>query len=515
MAGKVTIMSKIKQLLLMHQQGASNRSIASRLGLDKGTVNSYVNKVRSNAFDITQLLSLDSPLLESYFISGSPAYCSKRYSVLRELLPYFADELKVKHVTRRLLWEEYKSSNPDGYRYTQFCHHLQQYLMSKKGSVILDHLPCGELYVDFAGESLHYIDPSTNTKRNVKVFIGCMPYSSYTFVMGVESERAEDFLHAIECCLTHLGGVPPVLVTDNLKASVIKSDRYEPTLNVLMLDFANHYGMTVSPTRPYKPKDKAQVEGAVKIIYNRVYAKIRNQCFFSLSDLNTALLEKTMEHNQTRMQQKGYSREEKFLSDERPLLKPLPSESFMIKHYARLRVDSSSHIFLSRDKHHYSVPYQYNGKKATVIYTRTMVKIYCDNALVATHQRSVGTGSTTVLEHLSPNYRHYVVKSKEDYLSTAREKSAVFERYLTHLFEHPLPPHSWWRTCDGLLSLSRKTPISIFEMACNIALENEVFSYKFVKNTIAGIMTNATRSEDIYKPLPSVVENIRDCNYYK
>ncbi|MDR1974407.1 MAG: hypothetical protein LBQ31_06995 [Bacteroidales bacterium] len=74
MAGKITVMSKIKQLLLMYQRGVSNRNIALRLGLDKGTVNSYVNKVRVNAFDITQLLSLDDPLLESYFISGSPAY---------------------------------------------------------------------------------------------------------------------------------------------------------------------------------------------------------------------------------------------------------------------------------------------------------------------------------------------------------------------------------------------------------------------------------------------------------
>ncbi|MDR1974408.1 MAG: hypothetical protein LBQ31_07000 [Bacteroidales bacterium] len=105
------------------------------------------------------------------------------------MLPYFADELKLKHVTRRLLWEEYISSNPDGYRYTQFCYHLQRYLMSKKGSVILDHLPCGELYVNFAGETLEYFDRSTNTAKKVKVFIGCMPYSSYTFVMGVKREK--------------------------------------------------------------------------------------------------------------------------------------------------------------------------------------------------------------------------------------------------------------------------------------------------------------------------------------
>jgi transposase len=369
MAGKTIIMSKIKQLLLMHQQGCSNREIAKNLSIDKGTVNAYIQKLKLNNFDLSFLLNLDDPLLSSHFHSGSPAYCSPQYEVFKSLLPHFESELKRKHVTRILLWEEYISSHPDGYRYSQFCYHLNQLLEPRSSTAVLAHRPCQELYVDFAGDTLFYVDRLNGECHKVQVFVACMPYSGYTFVIAVNSQRTEDFLYALECCLNHLKGSPPILVTDNLKSAVIKSHRYEPELNRVLEDFANHYGMSVRPTRPYKPRDKAQVEGHVRIIYNRVYAKLRNQTFFSLKELNSALFEKTMEHNQTRMQQKAFSREEQFLSEERPLLRSLPENAFEIKHYASLRVGANNHIFLARDKHYYSVPSICIGKNVTVIYT--------------------------------------------------------------------------------------------------------------------------------------------------
>ena len=514
MAGKVIFMGNLKQLLLMHRNGVSNRSIALRLGLDKGTVNGYVNKIKANNLDIDKLLLLDDNLLYGYFFSGTSAYCREEYSSFSKLLPYFAQELNRNHVTRRLLWEEYFTNNPNGYRYTQFCHHLQQYLSSKRGSMILPHLPCGELYVDFAGDQFEYTDGMTNTTNKVQVLVACMPYSSYTFVHAVASQRSEDFLYAIECCLKHLGGVPPVLVTDNLKSAVIKSDRYEPELNRTLVDFANHNGMVVRPTRPYKPKDKAQVEGAVKIVYNRIYAKLRNQRFFSLDELNAALHQKTREHNQTRMQQKDYSREEKFLSDECPLLTPLPEKAFEIKHYSTLRVMPNAHVFLSRDKHYYSVPYHYAGMKVSVIYTRTVVKIYCSGKIIAAHPRCVKVGSTTINEHLSPKYRYYIAKDREYYLSSAREQSVLFERYMARLFERSLPPNTWYKTCEWLLALSKKTSVDIFEAACTMAIENNIFSYRFVKNIVAVLTANNICESLKYKSLPNTDENTRGSGYY-
>lgn len=171
-----------------------------------------------------------------------------------------------------------------------------------------------------------------------------------------------------------------------LKAVVIKADRYEPELNRLMEDFANHYGIAVIPARAVKPKDKAAVENEVKIIYRRVYAKLRHHTFFSIDEINQAFAEKIREHNQTRQQQKDYCRQEKFLAEEKALLKELPKETFEVKYYTSLKIALNNCVYLARDKHYYSAPFQYIGQQADIIYTRSLVRIYVRGECVATHK---------------------------------------------------------------------------------------------------------------------------------
>jgi transposase len=165
--------------------------------------------------------------------------------------------------------------------------------------------------------------------------------------MAVTSQNIEDFLHALACALVHFGGVPQVLVPDNLKAAIVKANRYEPDINRALEDFANHYNFTVIPARIRKPRDKALVENQVKLIYARVYARLRNEQFFDLQSLNTAIAQKNREHTQTRMQQKPYSREEKFLAEEKMLLKPLPESAFELKYYRELKVAQNNHVYLA------------------------------------------------------------------------------------------------------------------------------------------------------------------------
>ena len=116
-----------------------------------------------------------------------------------------------------------------------------------------------------------------------------MPYSDYGFALAVPSQRSEDFVYALSRLMEALGGVPAVLVPDNLKAAVVKSDRHEPEINGLLADFACHYGCMVQPARVRHPKDKSAVENTVKLVYQRVYAPLRNTVFHSLEELNTAI----------------------------------------------------------------------------------------------------------------------------------------------------------------------------------------------------------------------------------
>ncbi len=509
-------MSKIKQVLQLHRSGYSNRRIATELGLYKGTVNEYIRKLKDNAFEIDSLLLLDDPVLEKKFSAGTPAYTEERFDLLKGKLSYWETELRRPHVTRHTLWREYISAHPDGYRYSQFCYHLSQMQAARHPSAVLEHTAGMELYVDFAGDTLTYVDRQTGEVVKVQVFIACLPYSDYTFAMAVPSQSSDDFLYALSCSLRFFGGSPKILVPDNLKAAVIKTDRYEPELNKLMEDFGNHYGFAVLPARVRKPKDKAEVENHVRIIYNRVYARLRNEVFFSIGSLNEAIAERVKEHNQTRMQQKPYSREEKFLADEMELLKPLPAEDFQVKYYADLKVGLNNCIYLGRDKHYYSVHHSYIGRKVSVIYTRTMVSVYCDGASIATHPRIAAFGYTTLKEHLCSTHQHYRERSPEFYIKQAERRSPALALLITRNFEQEEIPERLYKRCDGLLSLQRKTDPLVFEMACSYALDNGLLSYKSLQRIIQhktyGLAREEQAKDNQTKRSPH--ENIRGKEYY-
>lgn len=515
MAGKPKRMSQIKQLLQLYKQGKEKKTIARILGVSKNTVKAYVNKVTTSELDIDELLSLEDPVLEAKLLAGNPSYKpDDRYEHIKAQLPYYSKELKKVGVTRKLLWEEYRMAHPDGYGFTQFCYHLRQYQIAQKPSMVLEHTPGEKLYIDFAGKKLSYIDLQTGEIIECQVFVACLPYSDYSFVMAVKSQRIEDFIYALTCCLKFLGGVPEVLVPDNLKAAINKASRYEPDINKVLEDFANHYGITVLPARAGKPQDKALVENQVNLIYSRIYAKLRNQHFFCINSLNQGVMEKNRNHNQTRMQQKDYCREEKFIAEEKHLLKPLPKEDFEIKYYKDLKVAKYNHIYLSCDKHHYSVPHQYIGQRVKVIYTRSMVYIYAKGNQIAVHPRSYKpNGYSTQKEHLCSHHQHYLDRSPEYYMEKARKKSQSLHNLIREIFNQDKYPEQLYRTCDGLLNLWRKTNAGDFEKACQIALEYEGYNYGFIKNILDNKMTQQELSQD-HKPLPQH-HNTRGAGYYK
>jgi len=507
-------MSKIKQLLQFHKQGLGKKTIAHNLGISKNTVKAYLDKLLSAQMDIDLLLTLDDPILEAKFHPGNPAYKDQRFEHLKDKLDYHLKELKRPGVTKQLLWEEYIASFPQGYGRTQFCHHLSQHIKASKPSMVLQHEPAEKLYIDFAGKRLSYIDQQTAEVIYCQVFVACLPYSDYSFAMAVESQSVSDFLYALRCCLEAIGGVPKILVPDNLKAAIIKANPYEPDINQALDDFANHYETTVIPTRARKPKDKALVENQVKLIYTRVYAKIRNRQFFDITTLNQAIKEKIKDHNQTRMQQKPYSRQERFLADEKSLLGQLPAQAFQLKYYRSLKVAKNNHVYLTIDKHYYSVPFAYIGAKAQVIYTRSMVYIYVHNNKVAVHIRNYSAGRySTTKEHLCSSHNHYLDRSPEYYLGKAKVESSELYTLIQLVFSQNRHPEQLYRSCDGLLSLQRKTPPETFKKACLIAIKNQIYSYKSISNIITNKMTDMPQEEEI-KPVLPEHNNIRGKAYY-
>jgi len=514
MAGKPRPMSQIKQLLQLHEQGKGIKFIARSLGISKNTVKAYLAKVALSPLDVQALQALDDPILEARFHAGNPAYKDERFEYLKANLDYYSKELGRVGVTKRLLWEEYRSNYPGGYGHSQFCYHLSQQLIARKPSMVLQHCAGEKLFIDFAGKKLSYIDPDTGEIVPCQVFVACLPYSDYSFAMAVRSQNISDFLYAMGCCLQELGGVPQVLVPDNLKSAIVKASSYEPDVNRAMEDFANHYHTFVIPARARKPKDKALVENQVGMIYNRVFAKLRNQKFFDLASLNKAVQEKIREHNQTRMQQKPYCREEKFLADEKHLLHPLPQQPFELKYYRELKVAKNNHIYLAQDKHYYSVPYTCIGQTVKVIYTRSMVHVYAKGEQIAVHVRDYKAGGyTTDKEHLCSAHQHYMDRSPDYYLNKAKLKSEVLYQLIGQLFAQNRHPEQLYKTCDGLLNLQRKTDQKVFHKACLMAIAHQNYSYRFVLNILTNKMTDETETKQD-KPLPNH-GNLRGREYYE
>jgi transposase len=514
MAGKPKKMSQVKQILQMHKQGIGTRTIARNVGVSKNTVKRYLEKYRSSKLSLDTLLKMEDHSLERVFHPGNPAYKDTRFDPLKANFDYYIDELKRVGVTKKLLWEEYRVSNPEGYSLSQFTHHLGQHQLTKNPSMVLHHEPGEKMFVDFAGKKLSYIDRMTGEIIECQVFVACLPYSDYSFCMAIHSQRIDDFIHALRICLERFGGSPKVLVPDNLKSAIIKASKYEPSVNQVLDDFANHYNMAVVPARARKPKDKALVENQVKLVYNRVYARLRNREFFSLPDLNKAITECTTLHNQTRMQNRDYCREEHFLSNEKPLLEALPETSFEIKYYREYKLAQNNHIYLGEDKHYYSAPYQYIGKKLKVVYTRSMVRIFYHFNQIAVHHRNYTKGTyTTDKTHLCSTHQHYLDRSPEYYIDRAEKVSEPLAQLITLVFSQNRYPEQLYRSCDGLFSLQRTTPAETFGKACQIAIENKNYSYGFVQNLIKNKMTaHENRLPD--KPLPEH-ENIRGKEYYE
>lgn len=233
---------------------------------------------------------------------------------------YWIAELKRKGVRKQLLWEEYKKECPDGYEYSQFCELLSEYTKVTSATMHFDHHPAEKMMVDFAGDNLNYIDKVTGEIISYPVFVAVLLYSGYSYVMSLSDMKQPSVVVALNKAIDYFGGLPQGIKFDNMKQAVSKSSRYEPVFADTMQQWALHNNITLLAARVRKPKDKPHVENEVKMAYQRIYAPLRNEVFYSLSQMNDAILIQLVLHHEMNLQRRDYSRKDCFLKEERPLL---------------------------------------------------------------------------------------------------------------------------------------------------------------------------------------------------
>lgn len=513
-------MVNVQHILRLLLAGKKKRTIARTLGIGRGTVTRYVHSFDQTGQSYEALSDLSTEALSALLQKEKQVEPSKRYEELSGLFPKLEKEIKKVGATYLILWESYHQRHPEGYAYSQFCHHFRTWLRRTEVGLHWEHKYGDKLFVDFCGKTLSVTDKLSGLVEKVEVLVAVLGGSQYTYVEAVRSQKLEDFLEVLQNAFHYFGGVCRGIVPDNLRSAVTKADKYEPTVNRNLSSLALHYGTTILPTRSRKPKDKALAEHGVQLIYQRIYYPLNEITFYSLSDLNRAIREQLNLHNNRLFQHRPYSRKQCFIANEKDLLEPLPSSRYELRHYHKSRVNKDSRVYFQY--HYYSVPFAYKGKSILVQATRRVVEVFLRSTheRIALHQRSEERGGYTIVDaHLPDNVRFVKSWSIDFFLKQGQAIDQVVAQYFTKIFDEKAHPEQGYKICTGILSLRKTFSDARLTAACQRADYFNNYGYKVIKNILekgldkVDYKPHAASDEQLY--LEGTHPNIRGGEYYE
>jgi len=512
MPAKRLSMRNIREILrLKFDCGQTNRKIARSCGASRSTVADYLMRVKAAGLSWPLPTELDDAALDRLLFPHREAQPDHRP------LPNWSEvhkELRRKGVTLALLWQEYKEKNPDGYQYSWFCR-LYNGWAGKIDVVMRQEHRAGEkLFVDYAGQTVSIVDRLTGEVRQAQVFVAVLGASSYTYAEATWSQGLHDWIGAHVRALKFIGGVPEVVVPDNLKSGVTKTCRYEPELNPTYQEMAAHYGTVVLPARVRKPRDKAKAETGVQVVERWILAVLRNHTFFSLAQLNSEIHRLLAIINSRPFKKLPGSRKELFASLDRPALASLPSTPYEYAEWKKATVHVDYHVELGG--HYYSVPYQLIGKKLEIRYTATVMECLYQGKRVAGHKRSYQRGQhTTLPEHMPSKHRKYLGWTPERFVNWAGKIGPETARLTEQILAARAYPQQAYRTLFGILRLGKSYTDQRLEAACRRALAIGTTSFRSVESILKTGLDS--------KPLPGEQEqheplshhNVRGPRYYQ
>lgn len=425
-----------------------------------------------------------------------------------------AREMKRKHMTLQVLWEEYIAQHPDGYRYSRYCDLFRGWEGRLPLVMRQKHGGGEKLFVDYAGDTVPVVvDRRTGEIRRAHLFVAVMGGSSLSFAHATWTEQMADWIDSHNAAFSFFGGVPQLLVPDNAKVAVIKACLFDPLVNRSYRDMAHHYGTAVLPARPRKPRDKAKVEACVRIVERWLLGRLRNQIFYSLAQVNTAIGECLNELNDKRvLRQFGKTRRQMFEDIDIPNLKPLPTEPWVHAEWKRCRVGLDYHIACQR--HHYSVPCRYARREVEVRITARTVEVFLGSERIAVHMRGSGNGRhTTIPEHMPSSHRRYGDWTPARIREEATRIGPMMSLLVEKIIENRPHPEQGYRSCLGIIGLEKRFGAARLEAAALRALEVQARNYPSVKSILEkGLDRVPVPTSPEHEPI--LHPNIRGSGYY-
>ena len=511
-------MTSYREILRLTALGLSQRSIMRSVDASQKTV----VKIQRRAREMNLSWPLDESLTDSALEKLMFPKPSNQSPRRMPDFDYIQKELLRNGVNKKLLWTEYleecRLSGDTPLMYSQFCYYIQQDEQKRHATMHIPRKPGEQIEVDWAGDPAHITDPDTGEVKDAWLFIGVMTYSQYPYVEAFINEKQRAWITAHVHMYEYFGGVTRILVPDNTKTAVIhNNDWYNQELNTVYHEMAEHYNTAIIPARVRAPKDKPNAEGTVGVISTWITAALRNEQFFSLSELNCAIREKLYEFSRRPFQKKEGSRYEIFAAEELPLLAKLPATRYELAEWRSATVQFNYHI--SFDGMLYSVPYEYIKRKVDVRITDTVVEIFYNHMRIASHRRLYGRKGqySTVTEHMPEDHQKYLEWNGDRFRKWAEKIGPDTHKVVDAILASQRVEQQSYRSCMGLLKLADKYTDQRLERACSKALSYTASpSYKSIRNILA-----AGQDRPDEKPGPENAESrnvhaiTRGADYYR
>jgi transposase len=481
-------MTKYREILRLHSLGFSQQNIAYSSSVSKKTV----NKVIKRAKELNVSWPLDDNQTDAV-LEGILFPKIKQEAANKRMpdLSYIRKELLKNGVSKKLLWTEYmedcRLTGEEPLMYSQFCYYIQQDEQKRRATMHISRKPGEQVEVDWAGDPAQIIDPDTGEITEAYLFVGVMTYSQYTYVEAFINQKQQAWITAHVHMYEYFGGIAKILVPDNCTTAVNhkKSTWYTTELNAVYHEMAEHYGTAIIPARVRKPKDKPNVEGSVGNISTWITAALRNEQFFSLSELNWAIQGKLQKFNENLFQKKEGSRRSLFLEEELPLLTSLPATRYELAEWKKATVQFNYHI--SVDGMLYSVPYEYIKRKVDVRVIDKTIEVFYNHTRICSHRRIHGRKGqySTILEHMPEDHQKYLEWNGDRFRKWAERVGNKTYQVVDAILTSKRVEQQAYKSCMGLLKLADKHSVERLEAACNKALSYTAAPrYKSIKNIL-------------------------------
>jgi transposase len=508
-------MRKLSEIVRLKAAGLSARQIARSCGVARSTVAEYLDRLKAAGLSWPLAPELNEEELERRLFGGNRATRSR--DLLRPVAdwPALHQELARKGVTLKLLWQEYRPEQPNGYQYSQFCEHYRRWAKSLDVCLRQTYRAGERLFVDYAGLTVPLHDPHSGQIHEAQIFVAALGASHYLYAEATRSQQLPDWIEAHIHAFEYLQGVPEITTPDNLKSGVAKACRYDPDVNPTYQDMATHYGTAIIPTRPRQPRDKAKAESGVQVVEREVLAPLRHQTFFALAELNGAIWARLQEVNRRPLQKLDVSRHDLFIEVDQPALKPLPSTRYEYAEFIKARVNIDYHIEVFG--HYYSVPYELKGQQLDVRLSARMVEALHKGRRVAAHLRDDRKGRhTTDPSHMPRAHREHLAWTPSRIIHWAGTLGPHCAQVVQQIIDSRPHPEQGYRAALGIIRLAKGYTASRVNAACRRALALDVCRYQSIKSIL--------KSGKDLEPLPTATpavslyaahhQNVRGAEYY-